>query len=189
MDTPIDILDPFNVKARIDKSVTFNTNRRLAGEPEQQRDSGDLIETVEIKSNGGVIETTFPLQPVQSGDDKVIFRYGTVHGIVPKIGTDAITIDIDDEDNPKLTVTATGVIYVKVDLAASTYEAENPTLVFVTGDETDIPADVDRVSAHHLLVGVEWDDATNSIKTLSPVHQGSIDVASCAGVSNYWDLG
>lgn len=140
------------------------------------------------KQRGGTSKS-FPLQPVKSGADKVKFRWGTVRGIGPQIGGEPITTDLNDEANPEITVDAAGVIYVKVDLAPDTYEATNPVLAFVAGDESDIPEDIPRESAHAPLVSVAWDTENEAITGLSPAHKGSIDVASCAGVTNYWDLG
>lgn len=132
---------------------------------------------------GNNSSTSFPLKPVQTAPTKIRIKYGTVHGIVPKIGTDAITAEIADEANPEITVTFSGKLYVKVDLAADTYEAENPTIAFAA----EVPADVDRESAHQELAAVTY--ASGAITAIVPVHQGSLDVASCAGVTNYWDLG
>jgi hypothetical protein len=131
----------------------------------------------------------FPLKPAVFEGNKVRFRYGTVHGIVPKIDDTELTASISDEDAPEITVTGAGVIYVKVDLAEDTYEAENPVIEFVAGDASDIPEDVDRESAHQLIVTVEWNDETSSIARVSSAHKGSLDMASCGGVLNYWDLG
>lgn len=137
------------------------------------------------EATGGVpaASATFPLQPVKSAANKLKFRYGTVHGIVPTIGGTELTADL--ADSPELTITESGKVYVKVDLAADTYEAENPIIAFAA----TVPADVDRVSAHAEIVDVVYDSGTSAITSFAPAHKGSIDVASCAGVTNYWDLG
>ena len=153
-----------------------------------QRDSEDGVEDMSLAGSPGVSATTFNLQPVQIGDDVIRIRYGVCHGIVPKIddgGATEITADLDDADNPEITVTASGKLYIKVDLATDTYEAENPVIEYAA----TVPDDVDRVSAHHELADVTWDSADGgSITLIVPVHGGNIDMASCGGVINYWDL-
>lgn len=138
--------------------------------------------TLEIPKPGRP-KDPFPLEPVLSTSTTLKFRFGTVHGIVPKIDEEELTARLDE--SPELEIDGSGKVYIKVDLAEDTYEATNPVIEFA---ET-VPEDEDRVNAHAIIVDVEFDEAENTIKSFSPAHRGSIDMASCGGVINYWDLG
>lgn len=169
--------------------VDFLKNLPITGGPGIRVSRSNNGITLSLARPGkGSAQAKYPLQPlIGSTPVKVKFRYGTVHGIVPMIGGDPLTPAL--ADSPELTITGAGVIYAKVGLAPDTYEAENPVLEFVAGDESNIPDDVARVSAHELLVGVAWDAEAGAITDLAPTHTGSIDVASCGGVVNHWTLG
>lgn len=134
-----------------------------------------------IQGVGGGAEETYPLQPVQVGDDKVKFRWGTVNGYTPKIGTDEITSNVNDAANPEFTITGAGYIYVKVDVS-STFVIDNPVLEFAATVPTDT-----TTNAYRSIVNVGW--TSGAITSLAPAHRGSIEVATCGGVLYYWDLG
>ncbi|MDQ8206227.1 hypothetical protein QEH52_01805 [Coraliomargarita sp. SDUM461003] len=125
----------------------------------------------------------WPLKPVVYGATEVRFVYGLVHADPPKIDDEEILADIDDPDYPGLTCGSAGKIYVGVDLAADTYEPENPIIAFAD----TVPDDVDRSKAYVEIADVAFADG--AITKVTPVHRGNIDMASCGGVLNYWDLG
>lgn len=152
-----------------------------------QFDGDNPVEPDRAEKNDrkGGAAATYPLQIVKVAEKKIAIRYGTVHGVVPKIGASEITPDLADDANPEISVSASGKLYAKVDLAADTYAPENPILAYAA----TVPADVDRVSAHQELAAVTYDSGSGAITNIAPVHQGSLGIASCAGVTNYWDLG
>jgi hypothetical protein len=161
-----------------------NTIRNVIGGKLRRSPSGITIEIERAKTTKKPAPKTFPLEPVRSGDDKVKFRWGTVNGLTPKIGEVEITAGIDEDVNPLLTITQSGIIYVKVDVAASTLVINNPVLLF----GTTVPADT-STAAHRALVNVTWNAGDSVISAIAPSHRGSIEVATCGGVLYYWDLG
>lgn len=180
-----------------DKVTSSLINAMLAGirraQPPAQIKGGRIQHTdagwlLSIDPGGLASGSRFPLKPIKTGANKVRFVYGTVHGIVPRIGSDYdsgtdLTGTITDPASPELTVTESGVIYVQVDLAEDTYEAEKPLIAFAA----NLPGDVPRESAYQILCALTYDSGEITLGT--PAHQGSIDMASCGGVMNYWDLG
>lgn len=148
-----------------------------------------IVGDYEIGDNLPDTSYKFPLQAVKFGSDKIRFQWGTVHGIVPVVNGVAITTDINDSASPELTIAGTGVIYCGVDLSDDFYEPENPELAFAIGpaDPSTIPPDVNYESAYVMIAVVDYDNG--SITGIAHGNTGSLDCASCGGVSNYWDLG
>lgn len=144
--------------------------------------AGKYLISARKQRGGGV--SKFPLKPHRSGANKVKFTWGTVNGYTPTIDEVEITADLDDPANPEITISESGIIYVKVDVAEGAFAIDNPVLEFATS----VPADT-TTAAHRAIVNVAWDSESSSISSIAPSHRGSIEVASCGGVVYYWDLG
>lgn len=136
-----------------------------------------------VRSSGGSASNKHPLQPVQSAPTKIRIRYGLIHADVPSIDDTEITAQIGDEANPEITITQSGKLYAGVDLAEDTYKPENPIIAFAEA----VPDDVDRLKAYREMASVTFADG--KITNITPVVRGNMDVASCGGVLNYWDMG
>lgn len=100
MDIPS--MDERETDAGLNLAGNDTTRSRLAGEPKPQRDSGDQVETVEIRRSGvpssGSIHAFQLVKGVDgAGDPALLVRKGTVNSIVAKIG--ATDLDIDYKQN------------------------------------------------------------------------------------------